>query len=197
MKFMKSVAKKLFQHEVFRKSIIHLLSLFYDKSYLKGKYFEKSYAGFLWAFKGIIYQKILRFNSHVPWPMIPFSTISNPNNIEFNIDDLNNFQSPGCYFQNFRAKIFIGKGTYIGPNVGIITANHKIQNLDEHEAGKDVIIGKNCWIGMNSVILPGVILGDRTIVGAGSVVTKSFPEGNCIIAGVPAKKIKDLRGEEF
>lgn len=45
---------------------------------------------------------------------------------------------------------------------------------------------------MNSVILPGVILGDRTIVGAGSVVNKSFPEGNVIIAGVPAKIVKHL-----
>ena len=42
------------------------------------------------------------------------------------------------------------------------------------------------------MILPGITLGDNTIVGAGSVVTKSFPEGNCIIAGNPAKKIRDL-----
>ena len=45
---------------------------------------------------------------------------------------------------------------------------------------------------MNSVILPGVVLGEKTIVGAGSVVTKSFLEGYCVIAGNPAKKIKDL-----
>lgn len=44
---------------------------------------------------------------------------------------------------------------------------------------------------MNSVILPGVVLGNNTIVGAGSIVTKSFIEGNCIIAGNPAIKIKD------
>jgi acetyltransferase-like isoleucine patch superfamily enzyme len=47
---------------------------------------------------------------------------------------------------------------------------------------------------MNAVILPGVTLGDHTIVGAGSVVTKSFENGNCVIAGNPAKIIKNLEG---
>ena len=44
---------------------------------------------------------------------------------------------------------------------------------------------------MNSVILPGVVLGDRTIVGAGSVVTKSFSQGNCVVAGNPAAESTD------
>lgn len=96
----------------------------------------------------------------------------------FHPDDINNFQGFGNYYQNFTAKIIIGKGTYIAPNVGIITANHDPMDLDKHLPGKDVIIGENCWIGMNAVILPGVVLGPRTIVGAGSVVTHSFPEGN-------------------
>lgn len=50
---------------------------------------------------------------------------------------------------------------------------------------------------MNVVILPGVVLGTRTIVGAGSIVTKSFPDGYCILAGNPAKIIKNLDKDKF
>ena len=51
-------------------------------------------------------------------------------------------------------------------------------------------IGRHCWLGAQSVLLPQVVLGDYTIVGAGAVVTKSFEEGYCVIAGNPAKIIK-------
>ena len=54
-----------------------------------------------------------------------------------------------------------------------------------------IIIGNDVWIGSNSIILKGVTLGDRVIVGAGSIVTKSFP-ADCIIAGNPAKVIKNM-----
>lgn len=83
-------------------------------------------------------------------------------------------------------------GCIIAPNCGFITANHNFDEFDKHYDGKDIIIGDNCWIGMNSTILPGVVLGNHTIVGAGSVVTKSFTEGHCVIAGNPAKIIKRL-----
>ncbi len=53
------------------------------------------------------------------------------------------------------------------------------------------------WVGMNSVITAGVELGPRTIVAAGAVVTKSFPEGFCVLAGVPAKVVKKLDKEKF
>ena len=114
-----------------------------------------------------------------------------PENITFHPDDLNNFQTFGNYFQAL-GKITIGHGTWIAPNVGLITANHCVDNLEEHEPAKPITLGENCWIGMNSTILPGVTLGPRTIVGAGSVVTKSFPDGNCVIAGNPAKVIRTL-----
>ena len=64
----------------------------------------------------------------------------------------------------------------------------KILGINRHV--KWPVSFKNCWIGFNAVILPGVILGDNTIVGAGSIVTKSFESGHCVIAGNPAKIIK-------
>lgn len=180
----------------FRPFLRVLLCVFYEKKYLSGRYFENSFIGYKWALKSILHRNILRLDVPTPWPVNFTCSISNPKNITFHIDDIRNFQSPGLYIQNFKAHIYIGKGSYIAPNVGLITANHNINNLDVHEDGKDINIGKKCWIGMNSVILPGVILGDRTIVAAGSVVTKSFPEGNAVIGGVPAKFIKKIKEYE-
>ena len=119
--------------------------------------------------------------------------MSDYRNISFHPDDINNFQGIGNMFQVLeKGHITIGKGTWIASNVSIITTNHSIRNPDEHDEPRDVIIGEKCWIGVNSVILPGVELGFHTVVGAGSIVTKSFTEGNCVIAGNPARKLKDL-----
>lgn len=169
-----------------------IAKLFYTPYYLQGKHFEKSRQGYVWILNGIWFQKILGFNRHIPWPISPTIKVSNPKNLSFHPDDLNNFQTFGCYYQNFSGKITLGRGTYVSPNVGIITANHDPLNLNSHLSSFDVVIGSGCWIGMNSVILPGVHLGDHTVVGAGSIVTKSFLEGNCVIAGNPAKIIKIL-----
>ena len=166
--------------------------LFFDRQYLRGRHFEQSAIGWSWVFRALWFQKILGFNRSIPWPVNPHVSISRHQNVVFDVDDLNNFQSPGCYFQNFGARIVIGRGTYIAPNVGIITANHDFRDLDLHLPGEEVSIGEDCWIGMNAVILPGVRLGCKTIVGAGSVVSHSFPEGNCVIAGAPAKVIRSL-----
>ena len=167
--------------------------MFFDRRYLVGKYFDEGCGGWLWALKAVWFQKILGFNRFSPWPMSPFSKVSNYKNLHFHPNDLDNLQSPGCYFQNFQSQIFLGKGSLIAPNVGIITSNHDPKMLSVNLPGEDVVIGNGCWIGMNTVILPGVTLGDNTIVGAGSVVTKSFKSGNCLIAGSPAKVIKRLR----
>ena len=70
--------------------------------------------------------------------------------------------------------------------------NHDIYDYTKYVAGKPVVIGDNCWLAANAVILPEVELGPHTIVAAGAVVTKSYPEGNCILAGVPAKIVENI-----
>ena len=168
--------------------------IFYPPPIYNSRWFNKiTSQGWEWAAKGLIHQKLLGTNSKAWWPVNRHQRIVNPGNISFHVDDINNFQMPGTYFQAF-GKINIGRGSYIAQNVGIITANHNLHDLDSHSQPRDVNIGEKCWIGMNSVVLPGVTLGPHTIVGAGSVVTKSFPKGNCVIAGNPAKIIRHLPG---
>ena len=169
-----------------------VLCIFFDKKYIKGKYFDNTYYGYRFSLKSVWVKNFLRIETPKRIPTALTCKLSSEENIIFHPDDINNFQSPGTYFQNFNAKIYLGKGTYIAPNVGIITSNHSVENLDNHQEGKEVIIGERCWVGMNSIILPGVILGNRTIVAAGSVVNKSFEQGNIIIGGTPAKIIKQL-----
>lgn len=169
-----------------------MLRPFFSGSHLTGQYFDRQLSGYRWAFKSIWQRNILRLAKPLPFPASHSVSIANPENLVFHPDDLNNFQSFGIYLQNFSGKIRLGRGTYIAPNVGIITANHDPLDLDRHVKAEDVNIGENCWIGMNSIVLPGITLGPKTIVGAGSVVTKSFPEGHCIIAGNPARLKKTL-----
>lgn len=100
--------------------------------------------------------------------------------------------SPGCYIQAGNG-IFIGEGTIWGPNVAIVSANHRLDTVAKAwVSDKPVVIGKDCWIGANASIMPGVEIGDSSIIGAGSVVTKSHTQGNALIAGNPAKFIKSL-----
>lgn len=172
--------------------------LFYSHKYLKGNAFSsyKFSSGWSWVLTDVFMQKIVGYQRHIPYPVSFRMQVMNWENIHFDINDLENFQKTGSYFQAAAdAHIYIGSGTRIAGNVGIITANHDLNDLSKAAPGKDVRIGENCWIGMNSMILPGVELGPHTIVGAGSVVTKSFPEGNCVIAGNPARVIRTITNE--
>lgn len=175
----------------------HIFSLFiYDKKYLTGRWFEGKLhglcsQGWRWVVHDAIGRMFIRNNRQARFPASQLCMLVRPENIDFHPDDINNFQTYGQYYQAL-GRITIGKGTYIAPNVGLITSNHDPQNLDAHLPPKAITLGENCWIGMNSVVLPGVILGDGTVVGAGSVVTKSFPEGHCVIAGNPAKILRQI-----
>jgi lipopolysaccharide O-acetyltransferase len=90
--------------------------------------------------------------------------------------------------------IEIGDNTLIASKVFITDHDHDLFSEEKHPQDwplscKEVIIGRDCWIGEGVAILKGVVIGDSCVIGANSVVTKSFPE-NSIIAGVPAKIIK-------
>ncbi len=87
-------------------------------------------------------------------------------------------------------EITIGQNVAISENVSIWDSDaHKIIR-DDYIPTTPISIGNHVWIGMNSVILKGVTLGDGCIVAAGSIVNKSFP-ANCLIGGIPAKIIKE------
>ena len=171
-------------------------SPFFARKYLVGKYFESSFQGWRWVWRAIWMQRFLGYNRHVPWPVSPWIAIDDPAGIEFDMDDLQNFQHFGCYYSNVgQGRISIGRGTFIAPNVGIVTTNHDLEDPKKHSPARNISIGKNCWIGMNSMLLPGVELGDGTVVAAGSIVTKSWTEGHCVLAGNPARLLRTLACE--
>lgn len=96
--------------------------------------------------------------------------------------------SGGCYI-NAADGLWIGKGTIWAPNVAIVSQDHGRDDLDAAPPTPGIRIGRDCWLGFGCILMPGVVLGDRTIVGANAVVTRPFPEGDQVIAGVPAKVV--------
>lgn len=118
----------------------------------------------------------------------------------FRCDYGKNIHVGESFYANFNcvmldvAEIRIGKNCMIAPNVALYTATHPIDPVERNsgtEYAKKITIGDNCWLGGNSVICPGVTLGNNVVVGAGAVVTKSFGD-NVVLAGNPAKIIKTI-----
>ena len=162
-----------------------LLSIFpFLKEYIRfRKSIEQRVSFYNWLF---FYMKK---NKNIYWPVHENSEVTHPNRIFVGINsDVGT--RPGCYIQG-NGGIYIGNYVRIASNVGIISANHGLYDYTKH-VNKEVYISDYCWIGMGAIILPGVILGPRTIVAAGAVVTKSFPDGFCVIGGNPAKLLKVL-----
>lgn len=101
----------------------------------------------------------------------------------------NVFINSCCCFQD-QGGIYIDDGVLVGHNVILATLNHDFDpNRREILHSAPIKIGKNVWIGSRSTILPGVKVGDGSIVAAGSVVNKDVPS-NSIVAGIPSKVIK-------
>lgn len=91
-------------------------------------------------------------------------------------------------------KIIFGNNVFIGPNCGFYTAAHPLDSRTrntELEYAYPIKVGNNVWFGGNVTVLPGVTIGDDTVIGAGSVVTKDVPS-NVVAAGNPCKIIKSL-----
>ena len=103
----------------------------------------------------------------------------------------NVFINAGCRFQD-QGGIYIGDGTFIGHNVILATLNHDLNpNTRADMYPKPIHIGKKVWIGSGAIVLPGVSIGDNSVIAAGSVVTKNVPE-NVVYGGNPAKFIKKI-----
>ena len=103
----------------------------------------------------------------------------------------NVFINSGCCFQD-QGGIELGDGCMIGHQVVIATLNHDL--MPERRASMipaKVTLGRNVWVGAHATILPGVTIGDNSVVAAGAVVTKDVP-ANCVAAGVPARVVKRL-----
>lgn len=87
-----------------------------------------------------------------------------------------------------RGGIKIGKNCLISGYSFFITQSHELESEKFNSVFKPITIDNNCWIGINATILPGVLLENGCVVGAGAVVTKGFPK-NSVVGGNPAKEI--------
>lgn len=90
--------------------------------------------------------------------------------------------------------IYIGDCTMIGPNVTIATAGHPIEpGLRSRglQYNMPVHIGKNCWLGAGVIVMPGVTIGDYTVIGAGSIVTRDIP-ANVVAVGNPCRVMRPV-----
>ncbi len=185
--FLKKILKKV------RYLTVRLLLLLYGRHHgLDAHPYINSRGQYKELKQCLFFQKILRVNSHVPWPVNFTSRVGNPENIHFDKRYVRNFMAADCYWQGMSPIYF--KGSFlVAQHVAFISNNHDIHSIALHNLDvSPIIIGDNCLFSIGCVILPGVVLGDNTIVAANAVVSKSFPEGNCVLAGMPAKIIKKL-----
>ena len=107
------------------------------------------------------------------------------------------YANTGCVMLDV-GRIVIGDHVMFGPNVSIYTAGHPLHADSRNsgwEYGIGVTIGNSVWIGGQTVLMPGVTIGDRTVIGAGSVVTKDIPS-DVVAAGNPCRVIREITEED-
>lgn len=135
------------------------------------------------------WQRILRRNADAYWAVHPSSRVRGA---RFTVigPETSPGWSVGCDIDG-RGGLYVGDYTQVAPNARLLTV---AENAEPPAVPTDfsIHIGAYGLIAMNATVRPGVRLGDFTIVGANSVVEDSFPDGHCIIAGNPARVIKQL-----
>ena len=109
----------------------------------------------------------------------------NPRKVRLGERNVINF---GCLFDGRKFSIVTGSDVSIGPEATILTSGHDPQSAEFADRGGDVVIGDRAWIGYRAIVLPGVTIGEGSVVGAGAVVTKNV-EPFAIVAGNPARVI--------
>lgn len=94
--------------------------------------------------------------------------------------------------------IYVGDYTMIGPNVVLATAGHPILpklRPDAYQFNLPIHIGRNCWLGAGVIVLPGITIGDNSVIGAGSVVTKDIP-ANVVAVGNPCRVLREINDHD-
>lgn len=92
------------------------------------------------------------------------------------------------------ARVTLGDDTQLGPGVQLLTATHPLEpgpRRERWESGEAITVGRNVWLGGGVIVCPGVTIGDDTVVGAGSVVTRDLPAG-VLAVGSPARVVRRL-----
>ena len=94
--------------------------------------------------------------------------------------------------------IYVGDHTMLGPNVVLATAGHPILpelRPDAYQFNLPIHIGKNCWLGAGVIVLPGITIGDNSVIGAGSIVTKDIP-ANVVAVGNPCRVLREINDHD-
>lgn len=178
-----------------RKQIKKILLPIFNRSAILMRFYENS--SFIRTPLGLsiinfLFQRVFRVNGDMPIPVNFTSRVVSVQNISLYQDKSTKLSfavSGGIYIQAVNG-IKIGKNFLFAPGIKIISSNHDFMHREKSIETKPIIIGSDVWLGANVVILPGIELADGAIVGAGSIVTKSFTQKNSVIAGNPAKLLK-------
>jgi acetyltransferase-like isoleucine patch superfamily enzyme len=143
-------------------------------------------------FVNFLFQRILRLNSKAGIQINYTSRVICFQNVKFYKDKktIQSFILSTSYYIQALNGIQIGRNFLFGPGLRMVSSNHDSSDLSKSTSNNPIVIGDDVWFGSNVIILPGVKIANKCIVGAGSIVTKSFLEEGSVIAGNPAKKIK-------